>query len=71
MFLIFKLLLFFCLFFLCVILNEVKNLLTSTNAFQILRVAQDDTMRVGSVLFIPQSIRWKYIDRTAYRNICP
>ena len=42
----------FVCFFLCVILNEVKNLLTSTNAFQILRVAQDDTMGVGSVLFI-------------------
>ena len=26
-----------------VILNEVKNLNASTNAFQILRIAQDDT----------------------------
>ena len=28
----------------CVILNEVKNLNTSTLCFQILRVAQDDTI---------------------------
>ena len=34
-------------FFYCVILNEVKNLKTSTNAFQILRDAQDDTDEYG------------------------
>ena len=32
------------LFFNCVILNEVKNLKTSTIAFQILRFAQNDTL---------------------------
>ena len=32
------------LLFYRVILNEVKNLKTSTNASQILRYAQDDTM---------------------------
>ena len=30
--------------FYCVILNEVKNLKTSTIAFQILRFAQNDTL---------------------------
>ena len=35
----------------CVILNEVKNLNTSTNAFQILRFAQDDTTKLMQLIF--------------------
>ena len=41
----------FCL----VILNEVKNLKISTNAFQILCVAQDDTMIVNFYFDTPSS----------------
>ena len=54
-----------------VILNEVKNLKTSTNAFQILRNAQDDTMIVNfyydtrpfliyTLPTQPLRLRWKY-----------